>query len=160
MTKIFVTEEAVEVAKIAMSVHGSYGLMQDYKMSQIWKDVIFGPQVEGGSPLLKVLVAGRFSGLNGGDAPSIELGESVAARKGKKASQRSGKGVTAGGRDRAAARTERRGRTFSEADHDCGFLRRGSPFLPREMGDPPRTVIQREGMDKFDVIIVGAGWQA
>jgi alkylation response protein AidB-like acyl-CoA dehydrogenase len=60
MTKIFVTEEAVEVAKIAMSVHGSYGLMQDYKMSQIWKDVIFGPQVEGGSPLLKVLVAGEI----------------------------------------------------------------------------------------------------
>jgi len=60
MTKIFVTEEAVELAKIAMNVHGSYGLMQDYKMSQIWKDVIFGPQVEGVSPLLKVLVAGEI----------------------------------------------------------------------------------------------------
>jgi len=49
-----------ELAKIAMNVHGSYGLMDDYKISRIWKDVIFGPQVEGVSPLLKVLVAGEI----------------------------------------------------------------------------------------------------
>ena len=60
MAKIFVTETAVDLARIAMSVHGSYGLMQDYKVSQIWRDVIFGPQVEGVSHLLKVLVAGEI----------------------------------------------------------------------------------------------------
>lgn len=60
MAKIFVTEAAVDLARIAMSIHGSYGLMQEYKVSQIWRDVIFGPQVEGVSHLLKVLVAGEI----------------------------------------------------------------------------------------------------
>ena len=60
MAKIFVTETAVDLARIAMGVHGSYGLMQEYKISQIWRDVIFGPQVEGVSHLLKVLVAGEI----------------------------------------------------------------------------------------------------
>jgi len=60
MAKIFVTETAVDLARIAMGIHGSYGLMQDYKISQIWRDVIFGPQVEGVSHLLKALVAGEI----------------------------------------------------------------------------------------------------
>lgn len=60
MAKIFVTETAVDLARIAMGIHGSYGLMQEYKVSQIWRDVIFGPQVEGVSHLLKVLVAGEI----------------------------------------------------------------------------------------------------
>lgn len=60
MAKIFVTETAVDLARIAMGIHGSYGLMQEYKISQIWRDVIFGPQVEGVSHLLKVLVAGEI----------------------------------------------------------------------------------------------------
>jgi alkylation response protein AidB-like acyl-CoA dehydrogenase len=60
MAKIFVTETAVDLARIAVGVHGSYGLMKDYKVSQIWRDVIFGPQVEGVSHLLKVLVAGEI----------------------------------------------------------------------------------------------------
>jgi alkylation response protein AidB-like acyl-CoA dehydrogenase len=58
--KIFITETAVDVARIAMNIHGSYGLMEDYKISRVWKDVIFGPQVEGVSHLLKVLVAGEI----------------------------------------------------------------------------------------------------
>jgi len=60
MAKIFVTETAVDLARIAMGIHGSYGLMQEYKISQIWRDVIFGPQVEGVSHLLKTLVAGEI----------------------------------------------------------------------------------------------------
>ena len=60
MAKIFVTETSVDLARIAMGIHGSYGLMQEYKISQIWRDVIFGPQVEGVSHLLKVLVAGEI----------------------------------------------------------------------------------------------------
>jgi alkylation response protein AidB-like acyl-CoA dehydrogenase len=60
MAKIFVTETAVDLARIAMGIHGSYGLIQEYKISQIWRDVIFGPQVEGVSHLLKALVAGEI----------------------------------------------------------------------------------------------------
>ncbi len=59
-TKIFVTETAVDVARISMGIHGSYGVMEDYRISRLWKDVIFGPQVEGVSHLLKVLVAGEI----------------------------------------------------------------------------------------------------
>lgn len=58
--KIFITETAIDVARIALNIHGSYGLMEDYKISRVWKDVIFGPQVEGVSHLLKVLVAGEI----------------------------------------------------------------------------------------------------
>lgn len=58
LTKLYVVETAVDIARISMGVHGSYGLMKDYKISRIWNDVIFGPQVEGTVNLLKVLGAG------------------------------------------------------------------------------------------------------
>lgn len=57
LTKMFVTESAIDLCRMAMSVHGSYGLMKDYKIARIWGDVIFGPQVEGTAPTLKVLAA-------------------------------------------------------------------------------------------------------
>ncbi len=62
LTKVFVSETAVEICKIAMGVHGSYGLMKDYKIARLWGDVIIGPQVEGTSPLLKILAAGIILG--------------------------------------------------------------------------------------------------
>lgn len=62
-SKVFVTETAIDIARISMGIHGSYGLMEDYKISQIWGDVIMGPQVEGTAPLLKLLGAGVM--LNG-----------------------------------------------------------------------------------------------
>lgn len=63
LTKIFVTESAVDLCRMAMSIHGSYGLMKDYKISRIWNDAIFGPQVEGTAPTLKILAASMI--LNG-----------------------------------------------------------------------------------------------
>lgn len=57
-TKLHVVETAVDIARISMGIHGSYGLMRDYKMARIWNDVIFGPQVEGTVNLLKILGAG------------------------------------------------------------------------------------------------------
>jgi alkylation response protein AidB-like acyl-CoA dehydrogenase len=57
-TKLFVVETAVDIAQISMGVHGSYGLMKDYRIARIWNDVIFGPQVEGTVNVLKVLGAG------------------------------------------------------------------------------------------------------
>ena len=58
LTKVFVAETAIDIARISMGVHGSYGLMKDYKICRLWGDVIIGPQVEGTAPLLKVLAAG------------------------------------------------------------------------------------------------------
>lgn len=44
--------------RLSMELHGSYRLVKDYPISRLWGDVIFGPQVEGTTPLLKVLGAG------------------------------------------------------------------------------------------------------
>lgn len=58
LTKTFVCESMVDVARQAVAVHGSYGLMRDYKVEKIWRDCIMGPQIEGVSDMQKVIVAG------------------------------------------------------------------------------------------------------
>ncbi len=58
LTKVFVVENAIDVARISMGIHGSYGVTNDYEISQVWRNVIIGPQVEGTVPLLKILGAG------------------------------------------------------------------------------------------------------
>jgi len=62
LTKCFVAETGIEVTKIAMNIHGSYGIQRDYKISRLWGDTIVGPQVEGTSPLLKILASGIILG--------------------------------------------------------------------------------------------------
>lgn len=58
LTKVYVAETAIDLARISMGIHGSYGLMRDYKIARIWDDAIIAPQVEGTAPLLKTLAAG------------------------------------------------------------------------------------------------------
>ena len=58
MTKTFVAETMVDVARIAMDIHGSYGLMNDYKVARIWKDCIIAPQIEGVSDMQKMIITG------------------------------------------------------------------------------------------------------
>lgn len=58
LSKVFVAETAIDIARISMGIHGSYGVMKDYKIARLWGDVIIGPQVEGTVPLLKILAAG------------------------------------------------------------------------------------------------------
>ena len=55
--KLFTVENAVDVCRISMSVHGSYGCMNDYKIARLWRDVILGPQVEGTVNMLKIMGA-------------------------------------------------------------------------------------------------------
>lgn len=62
LTKVYVAETAIDLARISMGIHGSYGLMRDYKIARIWDDVIMAPQVEGTAPLLKTLAAGIILG--------------------------------------------------------------------------------------------------
>jgi len=57
LAKVHVAEAGVDIARTAMSVIGSYGLMKDYKISRLWRDSITGSQVEGTAPTLKVLAA-------------------------------------------------------------------------------------------------------
>lgn len=58
LTKVFVAETAIDITRISMQIHGSYGVMRDYKIARLWDDVIIGPQVEGTVPLLKILASG------------------------------------------------------------------------------------------------------
>jgi alkylation response protein AidB-like acyl-CoA dehydrogenase len=58
LTKTFVCDAAVDVARIAVDIHGSYGLMTDYKVSRLYRDAIMGPQIEGVSDMQKIITAG------------------------------------------------------------------------------------------------------
>jgi len=64
LTKSFVCENAVDVARIAVDVHGSYGVMEDYTIQRLYRDAIIGPQIEGVGDMQKMIVAG--SALRGG----------------------------------------------------------------------------------------------
>lgn len=62
LTKDFVCEQIVDISKLAVSVHGSYGLMKDYKVERLWRDAIVGLQIEGVSDMQKMIVAGVILG--------------------------------------------------------------------------------------------------
>ena len=55
LTKSFVAEAAVDVSRLAVAVHGSYGLMDDYAVSRIYRDMIIAEQVEGVMDLQRVI---------------------------------------------------------------------------------------------------------
>lgn len=63
LAKDFVCEEMVNSSRICMNVHGSYGLMKDYKVERIYRDAIMGPQVEGVTHMQKMIVAGVILGM-------------------------------------------------------------------------------------------------
>ena len=58
LTKTYVCETFVDAARTAIDVHGSYGLMNDYKVSRLYRDAILGPQVEGVADMQRMIVAG------------------------------------------------------------------------------------------------------
>ncbi|WP_054694107.1 acyl-CoA dehydrogenase family protein [Syntrophomonas palmitatica] len=58
LTKTFVCDTMVDVARISIDIHGSYGLMNDYKIAKIYKDAIIGPEIEGVADMQKLIVAG------------------------------------------------------------------------------------------------------
>jgi alkylation response protein AidB-like acyl-CoA dehydrogenase len=62
LTKSFVTEAAVDVSRLAVAVHGSYGVMQDYAVERIYRDMIIGEQVEGVADLQRVITASILLG--------------------------------------------------------------------------------------------------
>lgn len=58
LTKAYAGDTVVDAARIAMDVHGSYGLMKDYKIERILRDALIGPQIEGVSDMQRMIVAG------------------------------------------------------------------------------------------------------
>jgi alkylation response protein AidB-like acyl-CoA dehydrogenase len=60
LVKSYLGDNAVQAARIAIEIHGSYGLMEDYKISRIYKDAILGSQIEGVSDMQKLIVASNI----------------------------------------------------------------------------------------------------
>jgi len=60
LAKVVVAENAAAAARLAVDIHGSYGLMEDYKVSRLYRDAIMGPQVEGVIDMQKLIVAGAI----------------------------------------------------------------------------------------------------
>lgn len=57
LTKIYTCDAAVEAAKIAIHIHGSYGVMNDYKATRIYRDSAIGLIIEGVEDMQKLIVA-------------------------------------------------------------------------------------------------------
>lgn len=57
LAKTYVCEASVDAARRALGIHGSYGLMKDYKIERIYRDVIIGPQIEGVTDVQKLIIA-------------------------------------------------------------------------------------------------------
>ncbi|NLV17474.1 MAG: acyl-CoA dehydrogenase [Syntrophomonadaceae bacterium] len=60
MTKAFVAEAGVDVARLAVGVHGSYGLMDDYEVSHIYCDAIISEQTEGVADMQRLITGGSL----------------------------------------------------------------------------------------------------
>lgn len=57
MCKDFVSQSARDIINICMDIHGSYGLMKDYKVERLYREAVMMPQIEGPSNIQKVIVA-------------------------------------------------------------------------------------------------------
>lgn len=62
LTKTFVGETVIDLVRDAMAIHGSYGLINDYKISQLWRDSIIAPQIEGVTDMQKTIAAAVLLG--------------------------------------------------------------------------------------------------
>lgn len=57
LTKIFVTEVAVEAVRKAFKVHGAYGYVEDFRIERLLRDINLGEIVEGSNELQRVILA-------------------------------------------------------------------------------------------------------
>jgi len=63
LVKGYVSDTAVEAAKLAMDVHASYGLTKDFPMERIYRDAIIAPQIEGVSDMQRIIFANYILGV-------------------------------------------------------------------------------------------------
>lgn len=58
LCKTVVCENSADVARISLDIHGSYGAMEDYKISRLYRDAVMGPQIEGVTDMQKMIISG------------------------------------------------------------------------------------------------------
>lgn len=61
MAKNFCGACAVDITRIAMNVHGSYGLMKDYKVERLYREAIMSPQIEGVPHIQEIIIANAIA---------------------------------------------------------------------------------------------------
>lgn len=57
LTKVFVGEASMDVVREALQAHGSYGVIEDYRIEMIYRDAILGEVVEGSKDLQLMIIA-------------------------------------------------------------------------------------------------------
>ncbi len=57
LVKAYCGDTVVDAARLAVDVHGSYGVVKDYNVERIYRDAIIGPEIEGVSDVQRVIVA-------------------------------------------------------------------------------------------------------
>ena len=57
LTKLFVTEAAVEAARLSFKVHGAYAYVSEYRIGRILRDIYLGEIVEGSNEVQKAIIA-------------------------------------------------------------------------------------------------------
>ncbi|MDR1615688.1 MAG: acyl-CoA dehydrogenase family protein [Syntrophomonadaceae bacterium] len=57
LAKFTVARNAQEAARLCLDIHGSYGLMEEYAASRIYRDAAMGPQIEGVLHLQEIIIA-------------------------------------------------------------------------------------------------------
>jgi butyryl-CoA dehydrogenase len=60
ITKLFVTQTAVDVCRWGMQVHGAYGISKEYKIERIFRDAKMYELLEGTSEIQRELIAKRL----------------------------------------------------------------------------------------------------
>jgi len=61
MAKCFCGECAVDITRLAMNIHGSYGLMKDYKVERLYREAIMPPQIEGVPHIQEIIIANAIA---------------------------------------------------------------------------------------------------
>ncbi len=61
MAKDFCGAMAVDITRLAMDIHGSYGLMKDYKVERLYREAIMSPQIEGVPHIQKIIIANAIA---------------------------------------------------------------------------------------------------
>jgi len=60
ITKLFVTQTAVDVCRWGMQVHGAYGISKEYKIERIFRDAKMYELLEGTSEIQRELIVKRL----------------------------------------------------------------------------------------------------
>jgi hypothetical protein len=55
--KLFASEKAVDICRMALELHGGYGYLQDYKVEQLLRDALVTPIYEGTSDVQRMIIS-------------------------------------------------------------------------------------------------------